>query len=255
MAKARETTDAVLDVPTDPDAIPCPALVVAQGRGQSGKSVWTRWVIDRARDAGRPVIAADGDRSNATLSSYYKDASRPSSADDPDVHAWITELVERMAVDRVSVALDLGGGDRMMEQYARAFPIAEFCEEAGVRLVCAYFVAPNVDSLAPIAILEDSGAFRPTNTILVLNEGLVPMGQSPVAAFSAVKEHQAFRGVLDHAELVAMPRLGCMPELERRRANFFDPNPASLGPMNAFMVKHWCKEMDAAFAPALSWLP
>jgi len=256
-SKPKDIADtAVLDRPNPgPIADNSPVLMVGLGRGQTGKSVFARWAIDRARNADRPVVAADGDKSNATLTSYYKDASRPRSADDSDVHAWITDLLEKIASDQVSVALDLGGGDRTLEEYAREFPIVEFCEAHSIRLLIAYFIAPNVDSLAPIATLENSGVFKPTNTIAVLNEGLVPYGMAPDRAFESVRGHPVFLKVLDHAQLVIMPKLSCMPTLEQNRASFFDSFAQSVGPMNAFMTRHWVKQMEAAFAPVQGWLP
>ena len=136
--KTRDTDTAVLDHPGEPVvADQSPVMLIGMGRGQTGKSCFTRWAIDRARNAGREVIPADGDRSNATLTSYYKDAARPRSAHDPDVFEWITGLIEKMALDRTSVALDLGGGDRTLEAYSREFPLLEFCQEDGIRLVRA----------------------------------------------------------------------------------------------------------------------
>lgn len=252
---ARTQADAALEREHETASPYVPVLFVAYGRGQSGKSSLTRLLIDRARNAGREVIAADGDRSNATLTSYYRDASRPQSADDPDMHEWITGLVERMATDRISVALDFGGGDRAMQVYSAEFPLLAFCREHGIRLVIAYFVAPNIDSLAPINTLEKSGTFRDADTIVVLNQGLVPVGKTPEVAFRPVEEHEAYRSVLEHAKLIVMPKLGCMSEMERRRAGFFDADFTKLGPMNAFMVKDWRGKMEKALEPVADWLP
>jgi hypothetical protein len=252
---ARAQTEALLEREPDVAAQQAPVLFIAYGRGQSGKSSFTRLLIDRARNAGREVIAADGDRSNATLTSYYRDASRPQSADDPDMHEWITGLVERMANDRVSVALDCGGGDRVMQNYSAEFPLLGFCREHGIRLVIAYFVAPNVDSLAPINTLEKSGIFRDADTIVVLNQGLVPVGKTPESAFQSVQEHEAFRSVLEHAKLIVMPKLGCMSEMERRRTGFFEADFTKLGPMNAFMVKDWRARIEKVLEPVADWLP
>lgn len=252
---ARTQADAAIEHDRDTASPYVPVLFVAYGRGQSGKSSFTRLLIDRARNAGRDVIAADGDRSNATLTSYYGDASRPASADDPDMHEWITGLVERMARDRVSVALDFGGGDRAMQVYSAEFPLVGFCREHGIRLVIAYFVAPNIDSLAPINTLEQSGTFQGADTIVVLNQGLVPVGKTPEAAFRSVEEHEAFRAALGHSRLIVMPKLGCMSEMERRRVGFFEADFTKLGPMNAFMVKDWRARMEKALEPVADWLP
>ncbi len=232
-----------------------PVLVVPLGRGQCGKSVFLRHGIDRARNAGREIIVADGDRSNQTLSAYYDDAVRAESAEDADIHVWITGLLEKAATDRVSVALDMAGGDRVLESYSKELPIVEFCNDAGILPVCVYFVAPNADSLAPIGALEASGAFRTSQTVVVLNEGLVPVSDDIGRAFASVKRHPTLRAVLERGgEIVVMPRLGCMPEVDRRRAHFYDDG-GKLGPVDSFRVKHWRKAMDEAFAPVRHWLP
>src|SRR5690349_12941651 len=96
-----------------------PTFLVAAGRGRTGKTTGLTYIVERARNAGREVIPADGDRSNQTLSAFFKDAARPRSAEDDDVHTWITSLLDRMAQERVSVVLDLGGGDRTINIYGR----------------------------------------------------------------------------------------------------------------------------------------
>ena len=46
-------------------------LIVLLGRGRTGKTTEARWAADRAIQAGRPVILADGDRTNRSLSAFY----------------------------------------------------------------------------------------------------------------------------------------------------------------------------------------
>jgi Mrp family chromosome partitioning ATPase len=58
-----------------------PVLLVGLGRGRVGKSTVLRFAIERARNAGRDVIVADGDMRNPTLSGVFPDARRPHSAD------------------------------------------------------------------------------------------------------------------------------------------------------------------------------
>ena len=75
------------------------------------------WLIQRARNQGREVIIADGDRRNADLAGLYPgQAMQPPSDDTGDVKEWITSVLIRMAEMGQSVALDLGGGDRVLSR-------------------------------------------------------------------------------------------------------------------------------------------
>jgi len=90
------------NVPTNPDGPNLAAIEAAVrgtidvllGRGRTGKTTWARWAIERARAAGRSVAIADGDRNNATLGSFYPDASSPAASDDVTVAAWMEEQAE-----------------------------------------------------------------------------------------------------------------------------------------------------------------
>jgi Mrp family chromosome partitioning ATPase len=54
-----------------------PKLVVALGRGKTGKSTFIRWAAERAFRAGRTSVIADADRTNATLAAFFDNVSRP----------------------------------------------------------------------------------------------------------------------------------------------------------------------------------
>ena len=232
-----------------------PVLLIGLGRGRTGKSTALRLLLDRARSQGRPVIPADGDRSNATLTSYYADATRPRSAEDEDVRVWLTEILDRMVSDRVSVVLDLGGGDRTLAAFGRDLGLVEFCQAVGVRAVALHFIGPDLDDLAHVDAMESSRAFAPERTAIVLNEGLVRAGQTPSRAFEPIMEREEFRAVMKRgAEWVIMPRLGCMPDLDQRRLGFYGQTDG-LGPARSFMVQEWRRKMEAGFSSIGDWLP
>ena len=92
----------------------------------------------RGRYFGRRVKPLDGDLRSRTLSNLYpsKDsagmsildgASSPASEDLPVMKGWLGSELDQMVEHGVSRALDLGGGDRLLQEYGRELAIGEFC--------------------------------------------------------------------------------------------------------------------------------
>src|SRR5438270_3414790 len=179
--KLVRSADVMDDLPVDTEQKPI--FLVGFGRGRVGKSTFCRLVLDRAHHAGRQtVLAADGDRSQ-TLASYYPSALKPDSAEDEDVGKFLTNILDKIALERVSVVLDLGGGDKSLATYGRQLELVEFCLENGIRPVVVYCVGPHSDDLKHVALMEESGVFQPEATIVVLNEGLISVGRTAHGAF------------------------------------------------------------------------
>jgi CO dehydrogenase nickel-insertion accessory protein CooC1 len=78
-------------------------MVVTHGRGGTGKSTGVRILKERADEAGRPVVIADADRTNATLGAFYEGVERPDHPDEKTVADWLDELVNTQAETRMSV--------------------------------------------------------------------------------------------------------------------------------------------------------
>src|SRR3954453_3101926 len=94
---------------------PVPVLAVGLGRGFGGKSTVLSELVWRARNQGRDVIVADGDARSTTLSDLFPGkAMQPPSQALPDVKLWLSQVLNRMAKERRSAVLDLGGGDRVL---------------------------------------------------------------------------------------------------------------------------------------------
>jgi hypothetical protein len=126
-----------------------------------------------------------------------------------------------------------------------------------------HFVGPAIDDLATLHEIEQSGAFCPEATIIVLNAGLIRDTRAPDLAFQAVREHSTLLSAINRgAKVVVMPKLGCMHEVDKRRLYFADAQAGRvkagqgpLGPTMRQMVALWRRAMDAAFSPVESWLP
>ncbi|WP_311276767.1 hypothetical protein [Methylobacterium sp. WCS2018Hpa-22] len=241
-----------------------PRLILPMGRGSRGKTLVSRWMIDRAMNAGRTPVIADGDRTNQTLARYFPDAVSPPSADDADVRGWIAGLVEAQIAGRHDTILDLGGGDLTMKALAREMDLLSWLTSLGVDVVPVHLLGPSIDDAAYLQSVEAGGLLASPKTILVLNEGTIAPGRSAHAAFSeTVQTMPIFAATVGRgARLVSMPRLECAPDLEEGSLPFLlatqgygQPGGRALGPWKAQQVVIWLRRMEASFAPVADWLP
>jgi len=241
-----------------------PVFIAGFGRGNTGKSTGLRWMGEDAIGSGRPVIIGDCDRNNQTLTAFFGErVERPDQPDDDSVVTWLNVAVDNSVTNRGSVILDMGGGDLVFPRYASSLQLVSLLEDQGVRPVALHFTGPALDDLSTLQDIEESGAFCPAATVIVLNAGLIRDTRAPDVAFRAVSEHPAFQAVEARgAKVVVMPKLACMHEIERRRLMFADaqegrvkPGQPPLGPTMRQMVAIWRRAMEAAFAPISEWLP
>jgi hypothetical protein len=256
MAVKKDEGVAVLARPEAEATTVAPVLVVPQGRGKGGKSVFARYIIEAMRAAGREVVAADFDRTNPTLSSFMADAVRPESAAPEDVKRSMARLIETQIEKRHSVVLDMGGGDLALKDFTREVPLVEFLGGYGIEPIAVHLIGPDIDDLAYLQDVESDGLFAPKRTLLVVNAGVVPNGRAADTAFAPVMEHPIFRSAVARgAESIVMPRLPCMADLEAGRVSFADAEAGSakLGPTRQFMVTKWRRDMAAALAPVAGW--
>jgi len=245
-----------------------PRLIVLAGRGGTGKTLLVRWICERAFDAGRTVVIADGDRTNRTLPLYFDGVLAPPSADDPAVRRWVEAIINRMATERFDVVLDLGGGDMVLKHLAAELDLQAMLEEAGIDVTLLHLAGPEVESLGYLASVEAQGPhgaplFAPARTAVVLNEGLVAEDLDSAEVFQPIRAHAVFRAALARgAEVVPMPRLKVAYEVNRRHLSFAAAAAGAtadglppMTPTDRQRVKLWLRAMDAAFAGIAGWLP
>jgi hypothetical protein len=241
-----------------------PCYLVAFGRGNSGKSTGLRYLSERALAAGRRVLICDCDRNNQTLTAFFGTAvERPDHPDDDSAIAFLNRCADSIASSSLSVVLDMGGGDLVFPRYARSLQLANLLEENGIRPVAMHFVGPALDDLTALQEIEQSGAFCPNATVIVLNAGLIRDTRAPDVAFKAIRDHETVRvAEARGAVVVTMPRLACMYEIDQRRLTFADaqkgkvkPGQEPLGLTMRQMVAIWRRGMESAFTPAEEWLP
>ncbi|MBX9702203.1 MAG: hypothetical protein K2X91_08810 [Thermoleophilia bacterium] len=238
-------------------------LAVGLGRGFGGKSTGLAELVWRARNAGRDVIVADGDPRSRTLAGMFPEAMQPPTEELPDVKAWLTEVLNRMVKERRSAVLDLGGGDRVLQEYGRDLRLVEFCAKRGIQPLALYFLGPEEEDLRHVLSIWEAKYFRPERTLLVLNEGVIREGRTVAGAFERTMADPGFRAMVEKggAVPVLMHRLACMDLLRRRGLGLYaaavgegqDP----LDPVEQFMVEDWLADLEKRRADlgAAAWLP
>jgi hypothetical protein len=236
------------------------------GRGKTGKSVLIRTLVELAVARGGVPIIGDIDRTNQSLSAFphlAPNLRRPTAADDVGIVDWLNEQVnEQIDGAGNTLILDCGGGDQVGKFWVRDLELAPFLGANGVRPVAIHMLGTDIDDLAYMRDLESISKFQPTDTVIVLNEGVLPAGRSPSAAFSPIAEHAIFRAVADRgAKVLRLPRLGCMVEIDRLRVSFQEAKDgavkdgrARLGPIQRQMVALWLREVSETLAPVLPWI-
>lgn len=247
-----------------------PVLAVRLGRGRLGGSTVCDHMIQRGRRAGRAVMVADGDRRNPTLAGLYPPgqpggASVPPSDDMADMKDWITEQVGQMVMNRASMVLDLGGGDRVLSDYGQDLPLSDFCAASGVDCLPLYFSGPEKDDFDHIIAIQNAKYFSAAKGILFLNENLVRSGKTPAGAFDDILKRPELDEMFSNGvKLVFIPRLPCMTELRASELSFYEAagnKPGKSGkpmdPVRQFMVKTWIDRLESQFVESgiTDWLP
>lgn len=246
------------------------AIVLRQGRGRQGGTTTLDLLIQLARAEGRPVMVGDGDRNNSSLASYYPPtgeggASQPRTGETEDVKDWITESVAEAIRLDTSLVIDLGGGDRVMEEYGRDLALVEFCEANGFAPLGLFFCGPEESDLRHILSLWRAGYFRPRRSVVVFQEYLVPRGRTPSGAFEGLLASPEMEELLkDGVEFIFLPRLPCMEEVRKLKLGFVAAAAGATGPegkaldiVRQFMVKQWIGKVQKEFERigAAEWLP
>lgn len=251
-------------------------LVIRHGRGRSGGSTGLDLLIQRARAAGRRIKPLDGDLRSRTLSTLYPAAdadgepiadaaSAPRSEEPADMRAWLSEELDRMIEGGYSAAVDLGGGERVIEEYEQDLPIRDLCDEYGIRLVEICFLGSEPEDFRHVHRIVRRRGLRAHKTLLVLNEGVIRHGQTPEGVFSPLIRSAEFQDLVSQGAVpVFLRRLGCMDALRERGLGYYaavlglpdrDGVPAS--PTQRTMVKSWLRQHEAEHdkAGTREWLP
>lgn len=240
------------------------------GRGRSGGSLICAAIVYWAINAGRGVLAADGDPNNPTLSRTFpaegpNGAPRPATAEMEASRVWLANVLALVVERQTSVVIDMGGGDRVGEELVREDGVAEFLSDSNIRATFAYVTGPEADDFDHIYRIWKSSTLKQSDTILFLNEGL-SRSQSRVSdPFGWLKKDGRLDEMQDAGvRIVKVPMLGCMKYIEEGGLTVFDAiagkpkrDGKPLNPLYASMAKTWLRKLHANLQEegALEWLP
>lgn len=245
-------------------------VAMRHGRGRAGGSTFLDLLVQLGRAGGRSVLVGDGDRRNPTLAGFYPPggeggATQPPSDETPDVKQWLTNSIEEALNLQSSIVIDLGGGDRVMQEYGHDLALVDFCEAQGAHTLGLFFCGPELDDFEHVLTIWRAGYFRPARSLLVFNEHLVPQGRTPQGAFNRIMEQPGYGELTDAGvRPFFFPRLPCMEEMRAAGLGFADAAAGKvgasgkpLGPVRQFMVKQWVTKVRCELERigAWEWLP
>ena len=271
MAKSSTVVEFKSTDPVDPAAEETPKLVIAFGRGGTGKSTVLSEVLYRARNRGRPVIPADFDSQSKTLRSLFPDAVVPVSDEMPDVKEQFMDLLNRMSLERKSAVVDFGGGDQFMREFAKDMGVVKYCARKDINPVAVYVLSPDIENLRHCLSVFESGHFMPGRMLVILNEGVIREGKTVKGAFDATLRDPGFARMVEAgAKVMLMTKLPIMeavqgvPDGSGSVVGAKDLYAAATGscdnplePVQEFILGEWLEELEAKRKKlgVAEWLP
>ena len=236
-----------------------PKIIIAAGRGKTGKTLLLRWLTERSLGAGASVMLADIDRTNASFSTFFEDVARPDTDVPAGILRWMQGFLDHCIRHRQSAIIDVGGGDTTMREMAAEMPgFATHLEAEGMSLVPFFVVGTQPDDLAPLATLTARG-FAPAAQGLVLNEWAMDAGLMRETAFSRIIASPTFTAQIGGMVPIWMPRLHAADAVDARRSSFGAAAEGLTHPPLGFFdrsrVQHWLATMERRFEGVRSWLP
>ena len=148
----------------------------------------------------------------------------------------------------------------MFKRFAAELHLVEMLTEAHIQPVAMHLLGPDFDDLAYLRDAEESKAFCPPATAIVLNEGLIRDGRPREAAFQPIERHPVYQAAIERGATQAwFPRLGCMAEVNAIAHPSFEraatDAACGLGLTNRQRVAVWRREVEQALQPIAAWLP
>jgi hypothetical protein len=226
-------------------------LILALGRGKSGKTIWARWLTETMRARGVNPVLADADTAGTGLCRYEQSAVRLSH-NDGEQSWWDAVLAD--SEDRcgrpvvVDFSLNQGlihrvdpDGTDFRDRYAEiGFDVTKVC-----------FFAPDTGDAD--AFVSNGARVTATDTLLVLNEGAP--GERGSRQFDSILAHPAVREAIEHGAHVArMPTLRSDLAADRDIANLIAFSKLGVSGQEPLSFKRvtmrtWLDRMETAFSP------
>lgn len=244
-----------------------PVIITAIGRQRVGKTALLNALVQIAQMRGAELDIWNCDLLNRShsLTTFHKAALVPPIGQTKDQRSWIEARIEEQIESRRDAVLDVGGGWTALHELIEETPLVELLEEANVSLVAVYVLGTEAGDVDYLDTLLNKKAFLPKKSLIVLNEGLVASGRSPLAAFEPIINHPVVRKARDTGAVTAfMPALSCMAAVTDRGLSFSDfadgtqtPGLPRTSIFDRARVRRWFENDMPGFFNAIpsSWLP
>jgi hypothetical protein len=243
------TTNAAIQIEAGP---PRRRLILALGRGKSGKTIWARWLTEAMRARGINPVVADADTVGSGLCRYEEGALRLYRRDGAIQSWWDAVLAD--SEDRigrpivVDFSLDQGVIDRVDPE---GIDFRDRYAEIGFDVTKVCFFAPDTGDAD--AFVTNGARVTATDTLLVLNEGAP--GERGSGQFDRVLAHPAVREAIDNGAGVArMPALRSDLAVDRDIASLMAFSKLGVPGQEPLSFKRvtmrtWLDRMETAFSP------
>ena len=227
-------------------------LVLALGRGKSGKTLWSRWLVEKMRAEGvNPVVGdADGDTSCGVGRNDVEAVIRKGGI--PVQSWWVRLTHDQASLRERPVVVDFSPSSSWLrEVVAMSEDFAARHAAMGFDVTKVFFFGPDVVDAGWFGGL--GSWFEATTTLLVFNEGSCTSRRPD--RFDEVLAHPAVQAAMDKgAALVRMPELRLV---EKCPGEFDAFGPIADGEeavegvtsFERHAVGTWLAGMDAAFGP------
>ena len=243
------TTNEAMNIEATP---PRRRLILALGRGKSGKTLWARWLTEAMRARGINPVVADADTVGSGLCRYEEGALRLYRRDGAIQSWWDAVLAD--SEDRigrpivVDFSLDQGVIDRVDPE---GIDFRDRYAEIGFDVTKVCFFAPDTGDAD--AFVTNGARVTATDTLLVLNAGAP--GERGSGQFDSVLAHPAVCEAIDHGARVArMPTLRHDLAADREIASLIGfsklgvPGQEPLA-FKRLAMRTWLDRMETAFSP------
>ncbi|MBR0560530.1 hypothetical protein [Neokomagataea anthophila] len=241
------------------------------GRGNLGGTTALGLLAERALKAGRPILMADADMRNEGISKYtslYRKygLGRPMSDRQPDVQSYLTDVLSSGVSEQKPVFIDVGGGDRTLEEWASTNDINTLSTVMGVEVIGLFMCGIDSGDIDYIVSLWKNGGFKPKKALIILNEHTVPSGYIAQDYMYDIMVDQRFDVIRKEAELefIFFPSNPYMKEITASGLSFYeagqrgtDPKKPKLDPVRQAVTGLWVKKFDDEIKAkgVDSWLP
>jgi len=225
-------------------------LILPIGSGRTGKTFWSRWLLDRAIGTQSPPLIIDGDSINPGLAPLYEGAMTvPHTTFAGDRQAWFEKTIEAAVVAGRSALIDFGPRLFGLDDWLADAQLGVALEDAEVDIVAVYLLTPNAYSLPRLPYLID--LIKPTRTLVVLNEWGFDGDEARDAFAPILADPIVTAARADGARIVAMPHLAAADELEGSRGLPRGVPKVSTDNL-AFSAR--LRRMEENFVPVADWL-